>query len=137
MNIEHFFKCLGVIVHFIEAVHEGSHGMLHDRICEMHWVFPSQSTAKIRRCVPGDVVIDVQKLEPVAAGSRTCVLTDKSFPVHAKNIRKMKIKLNRQARRSRRVRARHAPRDVHELPEEELQGILASLKDANCARCDG
>ena len=80
--------------------------------------------------VPGDVVIDVVKLEPVAPGSRTHVLTDKSFPVHTKNIRKTKVKLQLQERRrSGRTRSRCAPRTTYELPVEEQEAIFSELRD--------
>lgn len=84
--------------------------------------------------VPGDIIIDVLKLEPVAVRSNTYILTDKSFPVHVKNIRKIDLTLTRQERRrSGRVRQRYAPRDVFELGDEEKNSILRSLKDANVA----
>ena len=82
--------------------------------------------------VPGDEVLDVQKLEPVALNSLTFVLTDKTFPVLVKNVRTIDIQMDvQELRRSSRIRSRYAPRTVFELPESERDRILASLADAN------
>lgn len=56
---------------------------------------------------PGDVVLDVRKLEPTSAGSSMYELTDKCFPVFVEDIRKRNVEQHLQkvdvSRRSARV----------------------------------
>ena len=55
----------------------------------------------------GDVVVDVQKLEPISPGSKIFLKADWIFPVFAEDIRMINIELDtRVGERTQRVRAR-------------------------------
>ena len=56
--------------------------------------------------VPGDVVLEVRKLEPINPGTKVFDVTTKVFPVRAKDVRLGKIEVEyQQVRRSRRGRS--------------------------------
>ena len=72
---------------------------------------------------PGDVVIDVQKLEPLAPASRFFVPTDRCFPVFVEDVRKVKIKL--KSRRRTRAADQRRRFELEEDDRDDIESMMS------------
>ena len=72
---------------------------------------------------PGDVVIDVQKLEPLAPASRFFVATDRCFPVFVEDVRKVKIKL--KSRRRTRAADQRRRFELEEDDRDDIESMMS------------
>ena len=81
--------------------------------------------------LPGDEVIDVEKLEPLTPGSLTHVETDKCFPVHTTAVRVINLGLEPQVVNRFPRRKNRAPRrGLFQLAEADRDMIFSSLSAA-------
>mmetsp|Transcript_2962 Transcript_2962/g.5491 ORF Transcript_2962/g.5491 Transcript_2962/m.5491 type:complete len:262 (+) Transcript_2962:93-878(+) len=72
--------------------------------------------------VPGDVVLETRKLEPINPGTKVFDVTTKVFPVRAKDVRLGKMEVEyKQVRRSRRGRSAPQRLGMHSAPRISMQ----------------
>ena len=77
--------------------------------------------------VPGDIVVEIQKLEPVNPGTKVFDVTNKVFPVRAKDIRLGKVEVKHlEVRRSGRCRSAPARMGMRNTPSVAMQNQSTS-----------
>ena len=78
---------------------------------------------------PGDIVLDVRKLEPVSLGSSHYIYTDKTFPVFVEDIRKRNMQYHlSEVDHSRRSSRLGGTEGVHSGEQRQQQWYILSAE---------